>query len=133
MPKVVHNEGDSIVMPAGADLTAAQYLCVKNDGSGNAVLATAGTDVIIGTVKIPAPSSSSPYGEVEIFPRSSRGTILAVAGGTITPGAAVTATTGGKVIATTTSGDQIVGYFVRAKANAASNDIIEIMPSTAKY
>ena len=135
MGKSHYNAGNTLSFPAGADLSTSQYLAVKNDGSGGLVLATAGTDVILGTIKVPSTSgyvSGSNFDVVEVFARSSSGTILAVASTTIAPSAAVTATTGGQVVTTTTPGDQIIGYYV-GNHSAVANEIIEIMPSTGKY
>src|ERR1035437_8711773 len=132
MGKAKYVEGSAITMPAGSDLSGSQYYCVKNDGSGGAILAALATDKIIGTIKRPPPTgwtTGSNFSAVEIFPRSASGTILGVAGGTITVGAAVTSNSSGTLVVTTTAGDQIVGQYNGA-ASAASGDVIEIMPMT---
>ncbi|MFD4554419.1 hypothetical protein ACFWP5_08825 [Streptomyces sp. NPDC058469] len=113
--------------PAGADLSAKQYYIVKQS-SGNTVLASAATDKITGVLM-----NSPVSGELaQTWLRSAAGTLKVVLGGTVTEGAAVTSDGSGKGIATTTPGDQILGYKMGSGSNIAG-DIVELMPSTAKY
>lgn len=94
--------------------------------SGQVVVATAGTDKIIGVTE-----DSAAAGEVvSVRLRSAPGTVKVKAGGTIAVGDLVTATTAGKLIATTTAGDQVVGMALEA---GASNDLVEVMLGFLKF
>lgn len=94
--------------------------------AGKVIAATAGSDVILGTVN----SKAYANGTIDVHLRTSAGTICALAGGTIAVGDAVTATTAGAVITTTTATNQILGYALEA---ATTGKFVELLPSTAKY
>lgn len=111
---------------AAADLSSSQYLAVKLDSSGNVALATAATDVIAGTVQNKPVANDT----ANVKLRSCNGTLKIKAGGTLAINDAVTSNASSLGIATTTAGNQIIGYATKA---AVSGDIVELMPSTAKY
>lgn len=118
-------KGGRLVYTAGANLSTKQYYIVKRGSTaGQCVLAAAGTDNALGVLQN-APVS----GDVaEIVSRNSEATGKVIAGGTLTPGAALTSDGNGKAIVTTTANDQIIGYYL-GDANAASGDIVEFRPS----
>lgn len=119
-------EGNHFSAPAGADLRTFQYKAVKLNSSGQVVAATAATDVIIGVL-----DNTPNTGELaSVWVRSSHGTFKIVLGGTVAVGDAVTANASSLGITTTTAGNQIIGYAVQA---GVSGDIIEVMPTSAKY
>lgn len=98
---------------------------VKLSG-GYIVVATAGTDDIIGVIDTP---NDAGY-QANVRLRSASGTAVGRAGGNIAIGDYVTATTGGELIATTTAGNQVVGVALEA---AADNGEFEFMPSTGTF
>lgn len=107
----------------------AANVAVKFGTSGDAgklVVATAGTDKILGVVHAAAKAGTV----ADVHLRSAAGTICLTAGGTIAVNDAVTATTAGKGLTTTSAGDQIIGYALEAKTTGL---IVELMPSVAKY
>lgn len=113
------NPGDYITAPAGADLHGKENYIVKFNGSGQAILATAGTDEIVGVIQ-EAPQGAT--GSVSIAHVSGSSTGKVIASTIIADRAYLTATTGGKAIATTTPGNRVFG---RARgAAAATNDVI---------
>ncbi|SDP33350.1 hypothetical protein SAMN04487914_10895 [Arthrobacter sp. ok909] len=119
-------EGNHFSAPAAADLSALQYKAVKLDSTGKVVAATAATDVILGVL-----DNTPVSGELaSIWLRTSNGTFKVKLGGTVAVGDAVTSNGSSAGITTTTAGNQIIGYAVQA---GVSGDIIEVMPSTAKY
>lgn len=119
-------EGNHLSRIAGADLSAHQYKIVKLNSSDEVVAATAATDVILGVLdNTPADGESA-----SVWLRSANGTFKVKLGGTVAIGDAVTSNGSSVGIATTTAGNQILGYAVQA---GVSGDIIEVMPSTAKY
>jgi len=91
--------------------------------SGLVVVATAGTDAIIGVLDVDHDAGQ----QANVRLRSAPGTAIGRAGGNIAVGDLVTATTGGELIATTTDGDAIVGL---ALETAADNGLFEFMPMT---
>lgn len=92
--------------------------------SGEVVVATAGTDAIIGVTE-----QKCEAGEVvSVRLRSAQGTAKGKAGGNVSIGSKLTATTGGKLIATTTAGDEVVGVAIES---AVSNDVFEFIPSNS--
>lgn len=97
---------------------------VKFD-NGLIVVATAGTDPIIGVIDVDNEAGQ----DANVRLRSGSGTAIGLAGGNITVGARVTATTDGELIATTTDGDEIVGIALEA---AADGDEFEFMLSTGE-
>lgn len=94
--------------------------------SGNIVVATAGTDDIVGTISV---DNEAGY-DANVVLRSASGTAVGLAGGNVAIGDYVTATTGGDLIATTTAGDQVVGIAITA---AADTEYFEYMPSTGTF
>jgi hypothetical protein len=117
-------EGRTRTFKAGADLSSSQYCFVKLDSTQNqVVLATAGTDKIIG-VLLNAPVSGD-VAEVGLL--SGSGTYKIKASTSISLGAYVTATTGGKAVTTTTAGNVVAG--IAMQAAGADGDYIEILPS----
>lgn len=104
------------------DNALAKGLAVKLS-AGKVVVATAGTDFIIGVTVAPASAGSV----ADIRLRSSQGTTLVKAGGTIAIGDAVTATTGGAAITTSTAGNKVIGVALEA---GVSGDFIEVLNST---
>lgn len=100
----------------------AKGVAVKLSGT-NVVVATAGTDKIIGVTS--EPCSANAVADVRL--RSAQGTTLVKLGGTVAIGDAVTATTGGALITTSTAGNQVVGTALEA---GASGDFIEVLNST---
>lgn len=106
---------------ATADL--GEGLVVKVVG-GEAVVATAATDVSIGVT-----TTAVKAGQVaSVRLRNAQGTTKVRAGGTIAAGALVTAGTAGRAVATTTAGAQIVGIALEA---GVAGDFIEI--AAAQY
>lgn len=99
-------EGNYITMEAGADLSAKQYYLVKQHSTpGQAVLAAAATDAILGVLdEVPQGAS----GAVSIAHVSGSGVGKVRAGGNITIGQYLTATSNGKAVAATqqTAGQQ---------------------------
>jgi hypothetical protein len=119
-------EGNHFSAVAVADLSALQYKIMKLDSTGKVAAATAATDVIIGVL-----DNTPVLGELaSVWLRSSNGTFKVKLGGTVAIGDAVTSDGSSAGIATTTAGNQILGYAVQA---GVSGNIIEVMPSTAKY
>jgi hypothetical protein len=112
------NIGYTRSVAAGADLSAKTHYIVKLDSSGNAVLASAGTDALVGVLQnYPASGEQAVY--------AFGGTAKVVAGGTIAIGAWVTADSNGKAVATTTVGNVILGQYVGTAA-AAAGDLVEV-------
>jgi hypothetical protein len=101
---------------AGADLSASENLFVKLD-SGKVVVATAGTDKIVGVLykggKADTAVTVQKYGTAKVK-----------ASAEILAGAYVTATTGGKAVTTTTAGNVVRG--VAEAAAAVDGDLVEI-------
>lgn len=93
--------------------------------TGNIVVATAGTDKIIGVIDVDNDAGQ----QANVRLRSAPGTAIGRAGGNVAVGDFVTATTGGELITTVTSGDQIVGLALEAAAN---DGYFEYMPMTGK-
>ena len=108
---------------AGADLTSSQFRFVKMSAQNTVVVATAGTDKIIG-VLMNAPALND-VARVTLL--NAQGTTQVVASAAIAVGAYVTATTGGKAVTTTTAGNVVAGIAVDAAA--ADGDLIEIIPT----
>lgn len=99
---------------AAADLT--QFTVVKTDSNGKAASSTAGTAVPTGIVQDKPLSGQT--AQVRVL-----GISKAVAGGSVTTGAAVTAGASGKVVAAA-NGDYAVGI---ALVGGAANEIITIL------
>lgn len=105
---------------AGADLSAKQYFIVKLS-SGNVVLASAATDIILGVLQNKPKSGEN----ADVTLANAQGTVKVVAGGSISAGNMVTADSAGKAVATTTVGNYILGM---ALEDADSGDVFEVMP-----
>lgn len=88
--------------------------------SGNIVVATAGTDVIVGVVDVDNDAGQ----DANVRLRSASGTAIGLAGGTIAVGDKVTATTGGALIATTTDKDEVVGVALEAASSGAEFEMM---------
>lgn len=119
-------KGNYITALAGADLHASGYYIAKLDSSGNAVLASASTDEIVGVIDQtqqagPVPQSTS-GGEVTIAIVNGTGTGKVIAGGSITKDGYLTTNSSGQAVTTTTTGDRVFG---RARYAANSGDIFE--------
>ena len=118
-------DGGRVVYKAGADLSAKQYYIVKRGTTaGECVLSDSGADVHLGVLQN-APESGD---TADILGRHASDTGKVVAGGVLTPGAALTADANGKAVVTTTEDDQVIGYYA-GNANAAAGDIVEFTPS----
>lgn len=113
---------ESSVRAFPATVAHVKGTAVKFD-SGNIVVATAGTDDIIGVIDVASTATQN----ANVRLRSGSGTAVGRAGGTITVGANVTATTAGELIVTTTAQDEIVGVALEA---AVADGEFEIMLST---
>lgn len=120
--------GDAVTKPAGADLTASQFLIVKLNSSAQVVLAAAATDKLFGVIAT-VPISSATGTPVSVQARNASGTFKVTAGGNIAINDALTANSSGQAVATTNSGDQILGYACEV---AVSGQLFEYMPTTGK-
>jgi hypothetical protein len=103
-------------MLAAVDLTAKRYYLVKQDGSGNAVLASAATDKIEGSID--DPGNGTVLGAISIAKANGK----VILGGTVAPGDQLTSDANAKAIATTTGGNYVFGRAVYA---GVAGDIIE--------
>lgn len=124
--------GNYISAIAGADLHASGYLITKWDSSGNAILAAAATDDLVGVLAeiqqaAPVPQSTS-GGLVSIAVVSGAGTGKVIAGASISKGAYLTSNSSGQAVtATQTAGGSqpSVRVFGRARFAANSGDLFE--------
>lgn len=111
---------------AAADYSAKQYFIMKQSDEDEVTIASAATDLLIGTL-----TNKPKAGEnAAIFGRFGGGTGKVVLGGTVTRGAFLTADSAGKAVATTTVGQEVLG---RALNAGDAGDIIEYSPSNQKY
>lgn len=94
--------------PAGADLSAAQFLFVKLNSSGQIILAGAGEDAI--GILQDKPAAAGRAGAVGV-----RGRSKVVFGGTVAIGAYVTSDAAGKAV-TAGSGEKTLGICVEGGA-----------------
>jgi hypothetical protein len=115
---------ESSVKAFPATAAGVRGTAVKLSG-GVIVVATAGTDVILGVLDVDHDAGQ----QANVRLRSASGTAVGRAGGNIAVGDKVTATTGGELIATTTEGEEIVGIALEA---AADDGLFEFMPSTGE-
>jgi hypothetical protein len=106
---------------SATDLSAKQNFIVKLSASETVALASAATDVFIGTIEN-KPTSS---GTVSVVMRHGGRTGLVVAGGTITRGDKLTSDSAGKAVTTTTGADQVLGI---ALESAVAGDVVEYSP-----
>lgn len=119
--------GDRGSFPAGADLTGMRHRIVKLDANGAVVLATAGTDAIIGVLD----NEPKLNGTAEVVLINGQGTFKVVASAAIAKDAFITATTGGKAVATTTTGHRVIGRNLIAAA--VTDEVFEYVKSNEKY
>ena len=122
--------GNYITAPVNSDMHANQYCVCKLDTNGNAVLAAAATDDIVGVIdEVPQPSAGSVSGGlVTIAHVSGAGTGKVIAGGSISKGAYLTSDSSGHAVGgtQTTAGSQpTVRVFGRARVAANSGDVFE--------
>lgn len=118
-----NNTGDDFSMPTQSDLSGwtgnvpnAQFRFVKDDGSGNAVLAAAATDLILGVLQNNPKGSSSAPRTCEIRPV---GISKVVAGAAVASGQAVTSDANGRAVPAA-PGNQIGGYAREAASGAGT-------------
>ena len=115
------------ISTADTSATSNIGLAVKLDAAGQAVLATAATDNIVGTL-----TDGATAGRVcQVRLRSCTGTLNVQAGAAIAKDAPVTSNATGQAIVTAVAGNQIIGYALEAASGVGQ--IIEVMPSTAKF
>src|ERR1700691_738535 len=95
------NIGGTRSVTASADLSASMHLIVKLNSSGQAALAAASTDAIVGVLQN-YPSS----GQQAVYAYT--GTAKVIAGGTIAVGAWVTSNSSGQAVATTNAADTVL-------------------------
>lgn len=119
--------GDRGSFPAGADLTGKRYHIVKLDSNGAVVLATAGTDAIIGVLD----NEPKAGGTAEVVLINGQGTFKVKAGADIAKDAYITAGSGGLAAATTTSGHRVIGRNLIAAA--VNGEVFEYVKSNEKY
>lgn len=123
----MHQPGERISVLSAADLSAKRFYLVKTDASGNAVLAAAATDAILGVLDDGGRKSGD---TVDVVAINGAGTFRVIAGGTITKDAYLTSDASGKAVATTTTGNRVFGRAVRA---AVAGDIVEYVKNNEKY
>lgn len=109
----------SISLVAAADFTAKQFRVVKIDSAGKAALSGASDTNSIGVLQDKVPAGTAATVAVA-------GITKAVAGATITAGAALTADANAAVIAATT-GKQIIGH---ALSGGSAGDLIPVLLGT---
>ena len=122
--------GNFITLPVNSNLSADQYCIVKTDANGNAVLAAADTDDIVGVLEeVPQPLAGSiSAGLVSVAHISGNGTFKVIAGASISKGAYLTTDANGHAVAATQTagGSQpSVRVFGRARYAANSGDVVE--------
>lgn len=117
-------EGSYDSRKAGADLSASQYLVVKLDANGNAVLAAAATDAIHG-VLANAPKLNE---TADMAVVNGTGTFKVKLGGIVAKDAFLTSDATGKAVAATQAiagAQPTARVFGRALTAGVANDIIE--------
>ncbi|MEX1120263.1 MAG: hypothetical protein WEB94_00730 [Candidatus Paceibacterota bacterium] len=115
-------DGPRITKEAGADLSSSQYLIVKLNSSGKAVLASAATDVLLGTLNNKPVSGQG----AEIQHRAGGGTGKVKLGGSVEVNDQLTSNGDGEAIKTTISDNEVVGF---AMEDGADGQVIEYLPS----
>lgn len=123
----VFQPGDRGSFPVGADLTGKRYRQVKLDSNGAVVLATAGTDNILGTLDNEPKLGAT----ADVVFANAPGTFKGVSSGVIAKDAFLTATTDGKLIGTTTAGHRVVGR--NSIAATVDGEIFEFIKHNEKY
>jgi hypothetical protein len=107
----------SVLLGAGG---ATKGAALKLSAANTAVVATAGTDEIIGLAG--DTGSAGDYIPVQAGPVQ-----IGLSSAAISAGAKLTATTGGKLVTTTTDGDTVVGFALEA-AGAANEQFQVVIP-----
>ena len=117
--------GDRISREAAVDLRGYRYRAVKLDANERVVLATAGTDDIIGVL-----DNEPKAGETaDIVLINGQGTFKTKASANIAKGALITATTEGKAVTATTTGHRVYGRAIRA---GVTDEVIEYIKMNEK-
>jgi len=106
---------------AGADLSAKQFFIVKFTAANTVGLASAATDVLLGTLRNKPEQNET----AEVHLIGAGGTAKVKLGGSVTAGNFLTADSAGKAVATTTTGNYVLG---RALEDGDADDIIEFVP-----
>ena len=126
MPTYLNNQINptpTLFEKAGAAIEDVRFKVVKFDANGKVVLATAGTDVILG---IAIATTGDANGKVAIGDQVDvqiKEIGLAMAGGKIAAGSPVSAGAGGKLV-TAASGNFVLGYAITAAE--ADGDIFQV-------
>ena len=102
---------------AGADLSDKLYYLAKVDTDGDIILASAGTDSVLGAI---SETAAQDHPVTVQF----GGIAKVIAGAAITAGARVTSDGNGKAVSTTTAGDRVCG--IALWAAGAANEIIPV-------
>lgn len=119
--------GDRGSFQAGADLTGKRYHIVKLNSDGEAVLASAATDAIIGVLD----SEAKKGGTVDVVLINGQGTFKVKSAGAIAKDAFITSDANGQAVATTTTGNRVIGRNLNAAA--VTGEIFEYIKSNEKY
>jgi hypothetical protein len=115
-----YTEGSYLSRAAGADLSEKQHYVVKLDSSNEVVLASAGSDDILGVL-----SNAPTEGETAVVRLiNSNGTFKVKLGGNVNQGDRLTANSNGEAVATTTEDDVVFG---RALLDGSDNDVHEYL------
>lgn len=109
--------GPYITAKVGANLNGKENYIAKLDTNGAAILATAGTDEIVGVLS-ECPQDTGTNGSCSIAHVSGDGTGKVIVASATARNAYLTATTGGKAIGTTTPGNRVFGRLRYATLNA---------------
>lgn len=107
------SEAHEYARNAGADLSAKLYYLAKIDTDGDIILASAGTDHVIGVIRESAAENKPVTVSFGAMGKC-------IAGGTIAPGDKLTSDGNGKAVATTSAGNR---YFGIALMAADANEI----------
>lgn len=119
-----YQPGDRGSFEAAADLSTKRYHAVKLNADGAIVLATAGTDAIIGVL-----DSDTKLGDTgDVVFINGPGSFKAKSGAAIAAGALITAGAGG-VAVTATAGDRAFG---RALYAAVNGEVFEYIKANEK-
>lgn len=126
MPTYLNNQINptpTLFAKAGAAIDDVRFKVVKFDENGNAVLATAGTDVVLG---IAIATTGDANGKVAVGDQVDvqiKEIGLAMAGGAIAAGSPVAAGAGGKLV-TAAAGNFVLGYAITPAT--ADGDIFQV-------
>jgi len=122
---MVYVEGSFKTYKVGASAIAANSAVKKVNGL--IVIATAATDNILGVLQ-KAVAIGMP---ADVRLRSAAGTLQIRSGAAIAVDAPITSDANGAGITATVAGQQIIGYAL--EASTAAGQVIELLPSTAKF